>query len=432
MNKNILKQLNNAKVASLSLGLLSVSKRNEILKNLANGLEKNKKQIIQANRKDLKNFSISDPMRDRLLLDESRIDGMISEIKSLIKMPDPIGQIYDCKERFGMKICRKKVPLGVIGIIYESRPNVTTDVASICIKSGNASVLKGGKEARNSYIALHKIIRESFIKSHANPDAVQFMDPKQKDAVLDIISGRGLVDVIIPRGSANLINFVRENSKVPVIETGAGVCHTFVDKSAKLDLSAEIIFNAKTQRPSVCNALDTALIHRDIAKNFLPKMAELLLQKNVEIFADKESYEILEKSYPKNLLKKAKSSDFGREFLSQKMSVKIVKDIDGAIAHITKYSSKHSEAILSENKINCERFLNEIDSAVVYVNASTRFSDGAVFGLGSEIGISTDKIHARGPMGPAEMTTYKWIVSGNYNTRGIKSTKQNPNVCNIC
>lgn len=416
-NKKIFKQLNNAKEASQDFGISSHSKRILILKNLANELRKNKKQIIQANLKDLKKLSPEDPMSDRLLLNDARIEGMVQEIESLVKMKDPIGEIYDCRDRSGLKICRKKVPIGVIGVIYESRPNVTTDVAAICIKSGNAVILKGGKEARESYIVLHKLIKNALISAKANPEIVQFIDPIIKDAVLEIISASGLINVIIPRGSSRLINFVRENATVPVIETGAGVCHTYVDSEALLDPSAKIIFNAKTQRPSVCNALDTALIHKKIAKEFLPKMAKLLVEKEVEIFADTESFKILKNIYPKNLLKMAKSSDFGREFLSLKMSIKIVSNIDEAIKFVNEHTSKHSEAILTENKKKAERFLNEIDSAVVYVNASTRFSDGAVFGLGSEIGISTDKIHARGPMGPNEMTTYKWVVTGKYNVR---------------
>ena len=417
MSKAILKQLNQAKKASMSLSLLPHSKRILILRNIAKGLRRNKKLIIKTNAQDLKNFSPSDPMRDRLLLNNDRIENMAKEIGNIIKMPDPIGEIFDCRNRLRLKICRKRVPIGVIGVIYESRPNVTTDVASICIKSGNAVVLKGGKEARESYIILHKIIKNALVSSGANPDAVQFIDPKIKEAVLDIIKADNLVDVIIPRGSSGFINFVRENATVPMIETGAGVCHTFIDQSAKLIPSAKIIFNAKTQRPSVCNSLDTLLVHQKIAGTFLPITARLLLPKNVEIFADSVSYRILKKVYPPSLLRQAKVSDFGREFLSQKMSVRVVSGVDEAIKHISQYSSKHSEAILSENKQNCARFLNEIDAAVVYVNASTRFSDGAVFGLGSEIGISTSKIHARGPMGPKEITTYKWIVSGKYSVR---------------
>ena len=417
MNKNILKQLNNAKRASMLFGLLPHDQRILILKNLVKELRKNKKIIIRANSKDSKKISQNNPMRDRLVLNNVRIEGMIKEIEGLLKMPDPIGEIFDCRDRFRLKICRKRVSIVVIGVIYESRPNVTTDVAAICIKSGNAVILKGGKEARESYIVLHRIIRRALILSKVNPEVVQFIDPKIKNAVSDIISANGLVDVIIPRGSSSLINFVRKNATVPIIETGAGVCHTYVDDEALLDASAKIILNAKTQRPSVCNALDTVLIHKKVAKEFLPKMAKLLKEKKVEIFADTGSFKILKNIYPKNLLKTAKTSDFGREFLSQKMSVKIVSNIDEAIKFINKYSSKHSEAILTENKNRSDRFLKEIDAAVVYVNASTRFSDGAIFGLGSEIGVSTDKIHARGPMGPKEMTTYKWIVSGKYNTR---------------
>ena len=416
-NKNILKQLSKAKNASKQFGLSSHAKRILVLKNLAKELRKNKKPILRANLKDLKRIKINDPMRDRLILTRVRIQNMAKEIESLIKMPDPIGKTFDYRERLGLKIYKKRVPIGVIGVIYESRPNVTTDVAGICIKSGNAIILKGGTEARESYIALHKIIRKALIDSMINPDVVQFIDPKVKNCVRDIISANGLIDVIIPRGSANLINFVRHNASVPVIETGSGVCHIYVDEEALLNQSAKIIFNAKTSRPSVCNALDTAIIHKNIAVEFLPKVAKLLVNKKVEIFADRDSFKILKNVYPKNLLKKASASDLGKEFLSLKMSVKIVRDIDEAIKFINRYSSKHSEAILTENKKKAEIFLKEIDAAVVYVNASTRFSDGAVFGLGSEIGISTDKVHARGPMGASEMTTYKWLVVGKYHTR---------------
>ncbi|MFA6177718.1 MAG: glutamate-5-semialdehyde dehydrogenase [Candidatus Paceibacterota bacterium] len=420
MNKKILQQLNKAKKASKKFSLLSYAQRTLILKNLAKELRKNKKLIIKANLKDLKKITLNDPMRDRLLLNDVRIESMAKEIESLIKMKDPIGEIFDCRDNIEnkeLKICKKRVPIGVIGVIYESRPNVTTDVAAICIKSGNAVILKGGKEARESCVILHKIIKNALVLSGASPEVVQFIDPKIKDVVLDIVSAEGLVDVIIPRGSSNLINFVRNNATVPVIETGAGVCHTFVDKSAKLDASAKIVFNAKTQRPSVCNALDTLLVHQKVAQKFLPILAGFLIQKNVEIFADLSSFKILRKSYPASLLKKATIGDFGREFLSQKMSVKIVSNVDEAIQHINKYSSKHSEAILSESKQNCQKFLDEVDAAVVYVNASTRFSDGAIFGLGSEIGIATSKLHARGPMGAKEMTTYKWIAMGNYSVR---------------
>lgn len=417
MDKKILKQLKNAKAAEETFGLLSLSKRNEILKNLARLIKKNKKSILSANTKDLKKMKKDDPMYDRLVLNDKRIEGMIKEINNLSKMPDPIGEIFDERKGPGIEIKKKRVPLGVVAVIYESRPNVTTDVAAICIKSGNVAVLKGGKEARESSLALHKLIQKSLEESRVSKEAVQLIDPKIKNAAESIISADGWIDLIVPRGSERLIKFVRENAIVPVIETGAGVCHTFVDESAKLDDSAKIIFNAKTERPSVCNALDTAVIHEKISEKFIPKMAQLLSKKDVEIFADSKSYKILEKVYPVKLLRRAQESDFGKEFLSLKMSVKIVSDFNEALRFIKKYSSHHSEAILTENKKNAERFLKEIDAATVYVNASTRFSDGAIFGLGSEIGISTSKLHARGPMGPKEMTTYKWLVSGKYSTR---------------
>jgi glutamate-5-semialdehyde dehydrogenase len=417
MNKNILQQLNKAKIAAEKLALLPHPKRMLILKNLAKNLRANKKTIISANQTDLKKIDVKDPMYDRLLLNNERIEKMAKEVEGIMSMPNPIGEIFDCRKRFGLKICRKRVPLGVVGVIYESRPNVTTDVMSICIKSGNAVVLKGGKDGRQSYIALHKIIKRALLSARVDPDTVQFIDPKIENSVLDIIQGDGLIDVIIPRGSLGLINFVRKNATVPVIETGAGVCHTFVDESARLNLSAKIIFNAKTQRPSICNSLDTLLVHKKIAEKFLPIAAKLLAQREVEIFADSRSFSILRKVYPASLLKKAKESDYGREFLSQKMSAKVVSNLNEAIKHISKYSSKHSEAILSEDKKNCQRFLDEVDAAVVYTNASTRFSDGAIFGLGAEIGISTSKLHARGPMGAEAMTTYKWVVQGTYSVR---------------
>ena len=417
MNTKIHQQLERAKKVSSAFGLLPHVKRIAILKNLTAGLKKHKKAILAANERDQKRFTGEETMRDRLTLNDARINGMIAEITNVIQMPDPLGETFDYRERLGLTLSRIRVPIGLLGIIYESRPNVTTDAAAIAIKSGNAVALKGGRDARETYIVLHQILKEALRKAGTSPEVVQFIDPNTTDGALSMLEAKGLIDVIIPRGSSRLINFVRDNSKVPVIETGAGVCHTFVDASAKLIASAKIIFNAKTQRPSVCNALDTALIHKKIAQKFLPLMAKLLLEKQVEIFADADSFKILATCYPKTLLKKATVADFGREFLSQKMSVKVVSGIDEALTHIAMYSSKHSEAILSENKKNCMRFSNAVDAAVVYTNASTRFSDGAVFGVGSEIGISTDKIHARGPMGPREMTTYKWIVSGKYATR---------------
>ncbi len=418
-DKKILRQLEKAKKASIPLGFLSHTSRVLILKNLAKGLRRGVGRILRANAKDLRRFPEDTPLRDRLLLNKTHILDMAREVEALARMPDPIGKIYDCRQRHGLQICRKRVPIGVIAVIYESRPNVTVDTAAVCIKSGNAVILKSGKESRESSRALYKIIKKSLALSGAHPDAVQFIDPKIKNSVSQIVSAEELIDAVIPRGGKNLIDFVRRNAVVPVIETGSGVCHTYVDDEANLEKSARVVWNAKTSRPSVCNALDTVVVHRRIAGEFLPKMAKRLVEKEVEIFADADSFKILKNIYPKNLLRRASPRDFGREFLTQKISIKIVRDIDEAIKFISRHSSKHSEAILTENKNKAERFLREVDAGVVYLNASTRFSDAAVFGLGPEVGVSTDKLHARGPMGAEAMTTYKWVVVGKYNVRII-------------
>ncbi|MDO8435738.1 MAG: glutamate-5-semialdehyde dehydrogenase [bacterium] len=411
------KQLTNAQKAAVSVGQLSHAKRNAAIAAIARDLRVHAKDIMAANSRDLAAFSKTDPMADRLLLNSERIEDMAAELEGLTKLQDPIGQTYDHRTRAGLKLYRKRVPIGVIGVVYESRPNVTSDTAGICLKSGNVVLLKGGKEGRHSYETIVRIIHNALKKTGVDPNAVQLINPTDRSLVKKLITAHGLVDLVIPRGSQQLINFVRANATVPVIETGAGVCHTFVDDSAKLEASAKIIFNAKTQRPSVCNALDTLLVHQHIAKQFLPLVAKLLITKKVELFCDPPSFAILKKHYPTHLLKRARPADFGKEFLSLKMSIKIVSGINAAIEHIAKYSSKHSEAILTQTAAHKKLFTDLVDAAVVYTNASTRFSDGAVFGLGSEIGISTQKLHARGPMGPAELTTYKWIVSGNYTTR---------------
>lgn len=413
----LLPQLKKAQAAARVVNVLPHTTRQRILKHLAAGLRANTAAILRANAKDVAACDPANPMRDRLLLTRDRIDGMAQEIEAIIAMPDPIGQTYDHRTRHGLELHKVRVPLGVIGVIYESRPNVTTDVAGICIKSGNAALLKGGKEAQHSYAALFTVIQRALTKAGVTKDAVQMIDPTQRELVEDLITADRYVDLLVPRGGQGLIHYIRTNATVPVIETGAGVCHTFVDSTANLSKSATVVFNAKTQRPSVCNSLDTLLVHKDIAKTFLPRVAALLQTKEVEIFADAASYAVLKNHYPKALLKKAAAADFGREFLSQRMSVKVVRNIDEAIEHIHTYSSKHSEAILTNTAAHKKLFQTVIDAAVVYTNASTRFSDGAVFGLGAEIGISTQKMHARGPMGPAEMTTYKWVATGHYNAR---------------
>lgn len=415
--KNIKTELSNAKIAAGLVSQTNHRRRQTFLRILARGLRYHKKKILAFNHRDTAKFDQSDPMFDRLLLTAERIETMARDMESLIKTPDPIGQIYDSRVRYGMKMFRKRVPFGVIGIVYESRPNVTTDVIGICLKAGNAVILKGGSEAKYSYHVLLGIIRQALKKSKLPIHAVQMLPSHRKDVVMQLISADRDVDLIIPRGGKALIDFVRSHATVPVIETGAGVCHTFVDLSANLRRSAEVVFNAKTQRPSVCNSLDTLLVHQRVAEKFLAMVSGKLLLQKVEIFADKGSYNILKKQYPLNLLQKAHLADFGREFLSQKMSIKLVSNLKDAVMHINKYSSRHSEAILTESDKNKKYFIQNVDAAVVYTNASTRFSDGAIFGLGSEIGNSTQKLHARGPMGPAEVTTYKWIVAGQYSVR---------------
>ena len=409
--------LKKAKKAAESVNILEHSKRQELLENLASGLRENTDMILEANAKDVAEFDENDPMRDRLLLTAERIDGMAQEIESVMSLSDPIGEEYDERERHNLTIRRRKVPFGVVGVVYESRPNVTTDVTGICLKSGNVVILKGGPEAKHSYQALMDVIAGVLREAGVDEHAVQMIDPEKLELVKDLLQAEGYVDLAIPRGSQRFIEFVRETAKVPVIETGAGVCHAFVDDTADLHKSADIIFNAKTQRPSVCNALDTALLHESVYADILPLMAEQLKTMEVEIFADSKSYEVLKDVYPTELLQEAQESDFGREFLSQKMSVKVVSDVTEAIKHVNTYSSKHSESILSNTKQHLELFQKLVDAAVVYANASTRFSDGNMFGLGSEIGNSTQKLHARGPMGPAEITTYKWIVDGDYTVR---------------
>lgn len=411
------KNLQQATVAVRAMARLDARARCKLVRTIARMIRREEQSILAANAKDVRSCTAADPMRDRLLLTHKRIAAMADDVEHVANLPDHLGKIYDCRKQHGLNICKKHVPFGVIGVIYESRPNVTIDVASLCLKSGNACILKGGKEAMHSNIALVNIVRAALREQKISPYAVQLLDPEKPELVQQLITANRYVDLVIPRGGAGLIRYIRDHATVPVIETGAGVCHVFVDATANVEKSAAVVVNAKIQRPSVCNALDTLLVHHVIAKTFLPVVAKELAAHNVKIFADAKSFSILKKYYPKNLLHRASAEDFGREFLSLQMSVKIVDDIDMALKHITKYSSKHSESILTNNKENAERFLQEVDAAAVYVNASTRFTDGAMFGLGAEIGISTQKMHARGPMGPGELTTYKWIIRGHYTVR---------------
>lgn len=406
----------NAKKAARALVSLSKEKVNLILSDLALALVNNADQILLENEKDLAKMPIEDPKYDRLKLSTERIKAIAGEMGNVVGLTSPLEEVLSEKTLDnGLNIKKVRVPLGVVGVIYEARPNVTADVFSLCFKTGNVAVLKGGSDAEFSNLAIAKIIHEVLDKHGINPNVLTLL-PAERAATEALLNARGFVDVLIPRGSQSLINYVRENSKIPVIETGAGIVHTYFDESGDLEKGKAIIFNAKTRRVSVCNSLDCVLINQNRLKDLSALLAPLA-DGNVELFADKESYDILKSSYPSQLLNQATPEHFGTEFLSLKLAVKVVEDFDAALNHIADYSSKHSEAIISENVENIIRFLNEVDAAAVYANASTGFTDGAQFGLGAEIGISTQKLHARGPMGLEELTSYKWVVIGDGQVR---------------
>lgn len=373
-------------------------------------------KILSANRKDLKKMSEADPKYDRLRLTPERIKDMADGLKALADMQSPVGEVMENRMRpNGLQVTRVRVPIGVIGMIYEARPNVTTDAFGIAFKTQNAIALKGSEDAHATNQALVGIIQR-VLKKNAVSENVVYLLPAKRSAVGALLKADGLVDVIIPRGSQGLITYVRKQATVPVIETGAGVVHTYFDVEGSVDIGKHVILSAKTRRPSVCNALDTLLIHERRLSD-LPALVTRLAEKKVIIYADQKSFWALAESYPKELLKKAKKEHFGKEFLDFAMSIKTVASLDDALKHIAAFSSRHSEAIITDNAASAERFLNEVDAACVYHNTETGFSDGAEFGLGAEIGISTQKLHARGPMGLAEMTSYKWVVRGNGQTR---------------
>ncbi len=412
----ILPQLQAAKQSSRVIARLPDSERSQSILDIADVLEKNADKILSANILDAEKMENDNPKKDRLLLTTDRITAIASDARSVAQLPDPTGiiQLERTLEN-GIQLQKISVPLGVVGMIYESRPNVTVDVAVLAIKSGNAIILRGGSDADNSNRAIVEIIHEVLTQHSLDTNIVQLL-PTDRALVKELLEAEKYVDIIIPRGSASLIQFVRDNSKIPTIETGAGVCHTFVEQSADLQKAANIVLNAKIQRPSVCNSLDTIIVQEKVSESFLPLIVENFSKHHVEIFADERAFPILEKEdYPH--LQKASEADFGREFLSLKCSVKVVDSFDEALDHIAQYSSKHSEAIVSEDKALCERFLQEVDAASVYSNASTRFTDGGVFGLGAEIGISTQKLHARGPFALEKLVTEKWILRGDGQVR---------------
>lgn len=404
------------KVASRTLTLISKEKTNEVLLALADAVEANSPAILSANEKDLAKKDPKDPTYDRLKLTADRLKGIAEGIRDVVKLPSPIGRLIDERVRpNGLNIKRISVPFGVIGIIYEARPNVSLDVFALCFKSGNACVLKGGTDAHESNSAIVTVIHQ-VLKQQGIDENIVALLPAGRESTGELLNARGYVDVIIPRGSAGLIRFVNENAKVPVIETGAGTCHTYFDAQGDVEKGKNIVFNAKTRRPSVCNTLDTIIIHSS-RLNDLAAICAPCETKNVEIFADEAAYKALEGKYPAALLKHATAEDFGREWLDYKMSIRTVNNIDDALEHIQNYGTGHSEAIVSEDQAACDKFVQMVDAACVYTNAPTSFSDGGEFGLGAEIGISTQKMHARGPMGLEELNTYKWVIAGNGQVR---------------
>ena len=408
--------LENASLATASIRGLSDEKKKLVLKKLASQIRHHTALIILENKKDLDKLPDSDPKKDRLLLSEMRILDLARSVEDIAELPDPGNHLLSEKILDnGLSVQKITVPLGVVAVIYESRPNVTIDVAALCIRSGNVCLLRGGTDALATNTCLVSLIQQVLAGYELDVNIVQLL-PADRSFLPELLTATKYVDIIIPRGSAQLINYVREHATVPVIETGAGVCHTYVEQSANLEKAADIVTNAKVSRPAVCNSLDTVLIDRQIAVPFLTLLAPKLKAYQVQIFADPLSYKILkELNYPH--LNQAAEDDFGREFLDFKCSVKSVADTDDALKHIKNFSSKHSEAIVSENETVCERFLNEVDAAAVFANASTRFTDGGVFGLGAEIGISTQKLHARGPFALEKLVTEKWIVRGQGQTR---------------
>jgi len=400
-----------AKEIAVFLNKASSGEKNKVLIRAAELLLEKQKEIIKANKTDLKNASangISGPLLDRLVLNESRIKGMAEGLKEIAALSDPVGEILQMEKRpNGLVIGTQRVPMGAIGIIFESRPNVTVDAFGLCLKTGNASILRGGKEAIQTNLTLGKILQQALTENNFPAESVQIIEDTSRNSAKELMKLNQYLDLLIPRGGAGLIRTVVENSTVPVTETGVGNCHIYVDKSANLDMAANITINAKTQRPGVCNAAESLVVHSDVAAEFIPVICKQLKAKNVEIRGDKTVL----KYFPE--AKKATEEDWGTEYLDLIISVKVVNSLDEAIKHVSKYSTKHSESIITENYTHAQRFLNEIDSAAVYVNASTRFTDGYEFGFGAEIGISTQKLHARGPMGLKELTTTKYIIYGN-------------------
>jgi glutamate-5-semialdehyde dehydrogenase len=409
-----------AKAASRKLAFLPAEIKNKALLSIADAIISQQDEILAANSQDYKESEASGmnvAMLDRLMLNPSRLEGIANDVRAVAALPDPVGEVIE--ERTlpnGLQLSKKRVPLGVIGAIYESRPNVTVDISVLCLKSGNAVILRGGKEALRSNLALAKVVQEAAYKAGVPQGAVQIIESTDRALVDYMLRMKGTIDLIIPRGGAGLIKSVAERAAMPVVTGGVGVCHTYVDKSADLDKAVAIAYNAKVQRPTVCNALDTLLVHVEIAPKYLPLIAREWAKDGVEMHCDKRALSILG-PIPSLKLVPAKADDWGKEFLALIAAIKVVDSLDEALEHIERYGSGHSEAIVADAKSAAARFLNEVDAACVYANASTRFTDGGQFGLGAEIGISTQKFHARGPMALRELTSYKWLIIGDGHVR---------------
>jgi glutamate-5-semialdehyde dehydrogenase len=423
--KNTLEILKNAKAAERELGILSTAIKNAALLKMADGIDARADEILSANALDIENAKgkIPDVMIDRLRLDKNRITAMAQGIREVAALPDPVGVILDENTLYnGLSVIKKRVPLGVIGIIYESRPNVTSDAGALCFKSGNVCVLRGGRDAFNSSFALVSIMRDALLDMQLNPNFINVVEDTSRQSATELMTAVGYVDALIPRGGAGLIKACIESAKVPCIQTGTGICHVYVDKAADFSMALNIIENAKTSRPSVCNAEEVCLVSKEIAADFLPLLHERLCAKRalenkptVELRCDETSYSILSKK--PNVIKASKL-DFDTEFLDYVLAVKVLTNVDEAITHIQAHSTKHSDCIVSADETACEKFALCVDSAAVYINASTRFTDGGEFGKGCEIGISTQKLHARGPMGLEELCSYKYIIKGQGQVRG--------------
>jgi glutamate-5-semialdehyde dehydrogenase len=409
-----------ARAASRRMAYLSAEIKNKALHNISSDLLAKMDEVLDANKIDYHEAHASGmnaAMLDRLLLDSSRLEAIAKDVLAVAALPDPVGEVFDMRTLpNGLQVGRKRVPLGVVGAIYESRPNVTVDISVLCLKSGNAVMLRGGKEAIHSNSALARVIREGSTRAGMPEGAVQFIENTDRALVSQMLKMGDIIDLLIPRGGAELIRFVAQNATMPVVTGGIGVCHTYVDKSADLDKAVAIAYNAKVQRPTVCNALDSLLVHADVAERYLPMVAAEWAKAGVEMHCDPRALAIL-KQDPSLKLVPATDEDWGKEFLSLVGAIKVVDSLDEVLEHIERYGSGHSEAIITEEYGAAMRFLNEVDAACVYVNASTRFTDGGQFGLGAEVGISTQKMHARGPLGLRELTSYKWIIFGSGQVR---------------